>query len=52
MGFDKLGRSDFKIPVSDTQAYQQFGNAVVVLVVEKIIEHIIGKKSNDYYFFA
>lgn len=40
MGFDKPGRSDFKIPVSDTQAYKQFGNAVVVSVVEKIIEHI------------
>lgn len=27
---------DFKIPVSDTQAYKQFGNSVVVPVVEEI----------------
>jgi DNA (cytosine-5)-methyltransferase 1 len=32
MGFP----DDFKIPVSDTQAYRQFGNAVVVPVVERI----------------
>jgi len=32
-----LGFPDsFKIPVSDTQAYRQFGNSVVVPVVEKI----------------
>jgi DNA (cytosine-5)-methyltransferase 1 len=30
MGFDKPEQSIFKIPVSDTQAYKQFGNAVVV----------------------
>lgn len=30
----------FKIPVSDTQAYRQFGNSVVVPVVEKIAEGI------------
>lgn len=33
MGFDRPGRT-WKIPVSDTQAYRQFGNAVVVPVVE------------------
>ena len=27
---------DFQIPVSDTQAYRQFGNSVVVPVVEKL----------------
>jgi DNA (cytosine-5)-methyltransferase 1 len=32
MGYDKPGQSDFKIPVSDTQAYKQFGNSVVVPV--------------------
>lgn len=32
----------FKIPVSDTQAYKQFGNSVVVPVVEKIAEAMIG----------
>lgn len=34
MGFDRAGRDPFKIPVSDTQAYRQFGNAVAVPVVE------------------
>ncbi len=33
MGFD-CGDRRWKIPVSDTQAYRQFGNAVVVPVVE------------------
>lgn len=33
MGFEKDGRQ-WQIPVSDTQAYRQFGNAVVVPVVE------------------
>jgi DNA (cytosine-5)-methyltransferase 1 len=33
MGFDRPGRP-FRIEVSDTQAYRQFGNAVVVPVVE------------------
>lgn len=36
MGFDKPGESQFKIPVSDTQAYRQFGNAVVVPVVRAV----------------
>jgi DNA (cytosine-5)-methyltransferase 1 len=36
MGFDRSGRSPFKIVVSDTQAYKQFGNAVAVPVVEAI----------------
>ncbi|MRW90181.1 DNA (cytosine-5-)-methyltransferase [Duganella sp. FT80W] len=30
MGYDRPGESNFKIPVSDTQAYKQFGNSVVV----------------------
>lgn len=33
MGFERPDRP-FRIPVSDTQAYRQFGNAVVVPVVE------------------
>lgn len=41
MGFDEPGRSDFSIPVSDTQAYRQFGNAVVVPVVRAIAEHML-----------
>ncbi len=36
MGFDKPGEAGWKIPVSDTQAYRQFGNAVVVPVVRSI----------------
>ncbi|WP_299322957.1 DNA (cytosine-5-)-methyltransferase [Parasphingopyxis sp.] len=35
MGFEREGRK-WQIPVSDTQAYRQFGNAVVVPVVEFI----------------
>jgi DNA (cytosine-5)-methyltransferase 1 len=38
MGFDTPEGSDFKIPVSDTQAYRQFGNAVVVPVVRAVAE--------------
>ena len=37
MGFDR-GERRWHIPVSDTQAYRQFGNAVVVPVVEFIAE--------------
>jgi len=37
MGFP----DSFKIPVSDTQAYRQFGNSVVVPIVEKIAEAMI-----------
>lgn len=40
MGFDQPGESKFIIPVSDTQAYRQFGNAVVVPVVEAIARHM------------
>ncbi|MEQ9087235.1 MAG: DNA (cytosine-5-)-methyltransferase [Alphaproteobacteria bacterium] len=36
MGFDAPGEAEFKIPVSDTQAYRQFGNAVVVPVVRAV----------------
>lgn len=38
MGFDQPGRDKFIIPVSDTQAYKQFGNAVVVPVIEEIAQ--------------
>lgn len=40
MGFDRPGRR-FEIPVSDTQAYKQFGNAVVVPVVEVVASAVI-----------
>ncbi len=36
MGYDKPGEAIFKIPVSDTQSYKQFGNSVVVPVIEEI----------------
>ena len=36
MGFDRPGESRFVIPVSDTQAYRQFGNSVVVPVFEAV----------------
>lgn len=48
MGFDRGGRK-WTIPVSDTQAYRQFGNSVVVPVVEAIARamrpHILGEKA-------
>ena len=36
MGFDTPKGSDFRIPVSDTQAYRQFGNSVAVPVIEAV----------------
>lgn len=36
MGFDRPGRDSFRIEVSDTQAYRQFGNSVVVPVIESV----------------
>src|SRR5204862_1338749 len=32
---------DFKIPVSDTQAYRQFGHSVVVPVVERVAKKVV-----------
>lgn len=32
---------DFKIPVSNTQAYRQFGNSVPVKVIEKVAEQML-----------
>ncbi len=40
MGFDRPGQAPFRIPVSDTRAYKQFGNAVVVPVVEAVARYI------------
>ena len=40
MGFDKPGESRFAIPVSDTQAYKQFGNAVAIPCVEALARYI------------
>lgn len=36
MGYDAPGGEEFRIPVSDTQAYKQFGNSVVVPVFTAI----------------
>jgi DNA (cytosine-5)-methyltransferase 1 len=36
MGYDKADGYAFKIPVSDTQAYKQFGNSVVVPVFSAV----------------
>lgn len=41
MGFDCPGKPRFKIEVSDTQAYKQFGNAVAVPVVEAIARRLV-----------
>lgn len=40
MGFEEPGKRELVIPVSDTQAYRQFGNAVVVPVVKAIAEQM------------
>lgn len=41
MGFDKKGESNFNIPVSDTQAYRQFGNSVIVPVAKSVAEAML-----------
>ena len=43
MGFDKPGESSFIIPVSDTQAYRQFGNSVAVPVFEAVARMMVGR---------
>ena len=40
MGFDGPSGAKFRIPVSDTQAYRQFGNSVVVPVIKDIAEYM------------
>ena len=40
MGFDEPQGNKFIIPVSDTQAYRQFGNSVVVPAVKAVAEHM------------
>ena len=41
MGYDRPGESNFKIPVSDTQAYKQFGNSVVVPVFTAVASMMV-----------
>ncbi len=52
MGFDRSGEAKFEIPVSDTQAYKQFGNSVAVPVVEAVAKFmlpvIVQKQSNGH----
>ena len=40
MGFERPGAAEFRIPVSNTQAYRQFGNAVVAPVAEAVARHM------------
>lgn len=51
MGFDRPGESRFRIPVSDTQAYKQFGNSVVVPVFRAVAQlmrpHILEAKARS-----
>jgi DNA (cytosine-5)-methyltransferase 1 len=50
MGFDTSGQR-FVIPVSDTQAYKQFGNAVAVPVIAEVARimkpHIMNLKEAE-----
>lgn len=41
MGFDHKGGKGMLIPVSDTQAYRQFGNSVAVPVVNAVAQMIV-----------
>ena len=41
MGFDSPDRDPIRIPVSDTQAYRQFGNSVAVPVINAIAEQLV-----------
>ena len=42
MGFERKGTNrPFIIPVSDTQAYRQFGNSVVVPKVRAVAEFML-----------
>ncbi|WP_312242590.1 DNA (cytosine-5-)-methyltransferase [Pantoea sp.] len=41
MGFEAPGEQKFRIPVSDTQAYKQFGNSVVVPVFAAVAQLLL-----------
>jgi DNA (cytosine-5)-methyltransferase 1 len=51
--YKKSYGKEFKIPVSKTQAYQQFGNSVCVplvrIIAENMIEALFNNKTNDRY---
>lgn len=40
---------DFKIPVSDTQAYRQFGNSVIVPVIREVARIVVPHLHSDIY---
>ena len=40
---------DFKIPVSDTRAYRQFGNSVVVPLVSIIAKRVVYTLNNPEF---
>lgn len=42
----------FKIPVSDTQAYKQFGNSVVVPVVERVAKQVVDTLRRPVHYRA
>ena len=46
MGFDRPGQPLFQIPVSDMQAYKQFGNSVAVPVIEAVARELAAALSN------
>ena len=46
MGFTQI-RPNFIIPVSDTQAYRQFGNSIVVPVVCDIAKKLVNELKNN-----
>lgn len=56
MGYDGPGRASFRIPVSDTQAYKQFGNGVVIPVVKAVAQHmkpwLTGEAEQDLFYSA
>ncbi|WP_049162189.1 DNA cytosine methyltransferase, partial [Klebsiella variicola] len=55
MGFESPQGSRFRIPVSDTQAYRQFGNSVVVpvfaavakLLAPRIAQAVARREADD-----
>ena len=47
MGFD----DDYKIPVSDTQAYRQFGNSIIAPVVYDIAKRVVNVLNQHYGSF-
>jgi DNA (cytosine-5)-methyltransferase 1 len=47
MGFDTAGGRRFEIPVSDTQAYKQFGNSVAVPMIRAVAQHLRPYLSSD-----